>query len=77
MNCSVQRGSYFLARPSPDIAIAILQTSSMRVAAPKDIPEYEIIPSQLVFKDTKYKMPEVRELLRFYPKSTLMQLERK
>lgn len=53
-----------MARPSPDIVIAILQTSSMRVATPKDIPEYEIIPNQLAFRDTKYKMPEVRASLR-------------
>jgi serine/threonine protein kinase len=37
---------------------ARLKTSSMRVATPKEIPEYEIIPSQLIFTDTKYKMPE-------------------
>lgn len=37
---------------------ARLKTSSMRVATPKDIPEYEIIPTQLQFRDSKYKMPE-------------------
>lgn len=32
-------------------------TSSMRVATQKAIPEYEIIPSQLIDNVTKYKMP--------------------
>ncbi|KAG0612243.1 hypothetical protein M758_6G012600 [Ceratodon purpureus] len=37
---------------------ARLKMSSMRVATQKEIPEYEIIPSQLVFRETKYKLPE-------------------
>lgn len=37
---------------------ARLKTSSMRVATQREIPEYEIFPKQLVFKETKYKMPE-------------------
>jgi hypothetical protein len=37
----------------------------MRVATQREIPEYEIIPNQLVFRETKYKMPEVSSLLQF------------
>lgn len=31
----------------------------MRVASKHDIPEYEIIPSKLMWKETKFKLPEV------------------
>lgn len=35
----------------------------MRVATQKAIPEYEIIPSQLIDNVTKYKMPAVSYVL--------------
>lgn len=31
----------------------------MRVASKHDIPEYEIIPNKLMWKETKFKLPEV------------------
>jgi len=37
---------------------ARLKISSMRVASKHDIPEYEIIPDKLMWKETKFKLPE-------------------